>query len=63
MEIITVHDHNRMCEHGSLWPHWITVANAKWWQEPECLGGHRIVLRRVDGDLWQDITEETPEAP
>ncbi len=61
METITVHDHERTCEHGSLWPHWIEASNAKWWQKPECLGGHRMTLRHVSGDMWQDITEEPPE--
>jgi hypothetical protein len=57
-----VYDHGRTCEHGSLWPHWIQVSNAKWWQEPECLGGRRMFLRRVGDDLWKDITEATTDA-
>ena len=45
-DTINVRDHGQPCEHGSLWPHWINTANAKWWQEPECLGGREMLLGR-----------------
>ena len=56
-ETISVRDHSRPCEHGSLWHHWTEIKNAKWWQEPECLGGWKMILRRVDNGLWEEITE------
>jgi hypothetical protein len=54
-ELITVRDHSRPCEHGSLWPHWLEAADAKWWQEPECLGGRELILRRVGNGLWEEV--------
>ncbi len=59
-EIIVVRDHTKPCEHGSLWAHWITVKNAKWWQEPECLGGRGMTLRQLKDGLWQQIDEIPP---
>ena len=55
-ELITVHDHSRPCEHGSLWPHWLKAADAKWWQTPECLGGRELILRCVGDGLWEEVT-------
>jgi hypothetical protein len=46
-DTISVRDHSQPCEHGSLWHHWIDVAQAKWWQEPECLGGKEVILKRL----------------
>ncbi len=63
MDTITVYDHSRTCAHGSLWSHWTEASKAKWWQEPDCLGGHRMTLRRVGDDVWQDITSDRTEAP
>jgi len=54
-DTINVRDHGEPCEHGSLWPHWINAANAKWWQEPECLGGREMVLRRIDEGVWAEV--------
>ena len=61
--IIPVHDHSRPCEHGSLWPHWISVRDAKWWQEPECLGGVAMTLRRVGLSEWEQIDGEAAGPP
>ena len=54
-DTISVRDHGRPCEHGSLWPHWINAANAKWWQEPECLGGKEMLLRQVEDGVWEEV--------
>lgn len=54
-DTINVRDHGEPCEHGSLWPHWINSANAKWWQEPECLGGREMILRQIDEGMWAEI--------
>lgn len=54
-DTIIVRDHGLPCEHGSLWPHWINASNAKWWQEPECLGGREMVLRRLDEGVWAEV--------
>jgi hypothetical protein len=56
-ETISVRDHSKPCEHGSLWHHWKEIKNAKWWQEPECLGGREMILRRADNGHWEEITE------
>jgi len=56
---MSVRDHTRECEHGSLWPHWTEVKNAKWWQEPECLGGKEMILRRLGGGVWGEVDRET----
>jgi hypothetical protein len=58
-EIISVRDHTRVCEHGSLWPHWTEVKNAKWWQEPECLGGREMILRRLGDGVWVEVEDGT----
>ena len=55
-EAITVRDHGEPCEHGSLWPHWIDVVKARWWKEPECLGGREMVLQRIDEATWREVT-------
>ena len=52
---MSVRDHSRPCEYGSLWPHWTEVAKAKWWQEPECLGGREIVLQQRPDGAWIEI--------
>lgn len=54
-ETITVRDHNKPCEHGSLWSHWVNAANAKWWQEPECLGGRKMTLQKTSDGTWREI--------
>jgi len=59
-ETISVRDHSEPCEHGSLWHHWTEIKNAKWWQEPECLGGRELILRRLDNGTWMEI--DPPEA-
>ncbi len=61
-EPITVRDHSLPCEHGSLWPHWTEVSKAKWWQEPECLGGKRMVLQKVEDGVWQELDGDETEA-
>ncbi|MCJ7726850.1 MAG: hypothetical protein MUP76_10760 [Acidimicrobiia bacterium] len=61
-ETIRVRDHQRPCEHGSLWPHWTEVSKAKWWQEPECLGGKEMILQRLDDRTWVEIESPTPGA-
>jgi hypothetical protein len=58
-DIIRVRDHSRPCEHGSLWPHWAEVRKAKWWQEPDCLGGREMVLRRLGEGVWEEVDEES----
>jgi hypothetical protein len=57
-ESIRVRDHNQPCEHGSLWPHWINVAQARWWQEPECLGGREMILRPLPDGMWMEVEED-----
>ncbi|MBU1227824.1 MAG: hypothetical protein KJ698_11530 [Actinobacteria bacterium] len=57
-DTIRVRDHSRSCEHGRLWPHWITVSNAKWWQEPECLGGTEMILRRLPDGRWEEVPRD-----
>ena len=57
-DTITVRDHSQPCEHGSLWPHWVNAVNAKWWQEPECLGGRAMILRQVDEGVWMEVRED-----
>lgn len=56
-DTIEVRDHSRPCEHGSLWPHWFEVRTAKWWQEPDCLGGTSMTLRRLGDGVWEDVDE------
>ena len=56
-ETMRVRDHSRLCEHGSLIPHWITSGKGRWWKEPECYGGREVVLRRVGDGLWQEVEE------
>lgn len=60
---LRVRDHSRPCEHGALWAHWVHVREAKWWQEPECLGGREMVLRRRDDGLWEEIAGEGAPGP
>jgi hypothetical protein len=57
-ETISVRDHDRPCEHGSLWAHWTNTAKARWWQEPECLGGRAMILRKVDEGVWMEVRED-----
>lgn len=54
-DTIAVRDHSQRCEHGSLWPHWFNVAKARWWHEPDCLGGREMTLRRVGDRLWTEV--------
>lgn len=61
-ERITVRDHSQTCEHGSLWSHWVTSSKAKWWNEPECLGGRAISLEKVGSRLWKEVDAE-PDDP
>ena len=57
---ISVRDHSRPCKHGSLWPHWFEVRTARWWHEPDCLGGRELILRsRADG-AWEVVLPSTP---
>lgn len=56
-ETIRVRDHSRPCEHGSLWPHWINSAKARWWKEPECLGGKEMILRSRPDGSWVEVTD------
>jgi hypothetical protein len=57
-DTISVRDHSQPCEHGSLWPHWIERAKAKWWQEPECLGGREMTLLRLSDGVWVEVAED-----
>jgi hypothetical protein len=57
---ISVRDHAVACEHGYLWSHWITVTNAKWWQEPECLGGREMILLDLGGGMWRELPTKAP---
>lgn len=57
-ETISVRDHSRPCEHGSLWPHWLDSAKARWWREPECPGGREMTLRRLDDRTWEEVEPE-----
>ena len=57
-DTIRVRDHSQPCEHGSLWSHWIEASKAKWWQEPDCLGGREMTLRRLDDGLWQEVDDD-----
>ncbi|MDP2623094.1 MAG: hypothetical protein Q8Q29_04790 [Actinomycetota bacterium] len=57
-DTISVRDHSRPCEHGSLWPHWIHPVKARWWQEPDCLGGREMTLRRLREGVWMEVGEE-----
>lgn len=60
-DVLTVRDHSRPCEHGSLWPHWDNAAKARWWHEPDCLGGREMRLRRRDDGLWAEIEDDGDE--
>ena len=60
-DTISVRDHSRPCEHGSLWPHSVNPAQAKWWQEPECLGGREMILRKVGDGVWAEVGEDGDE--
>jgi hypothetical protein len=57
-DTISVRDHSRPCEHGSLWPHWIHPVKARWWQEPDCLGGREMTLQRLREGVWMEVGEE-----
>ena len=57
-DTIRVRDYSQTCEHGSLWSHWIEASKAKWWQEPDCLGGREMTLRRLEDGLWQEIDDD-----
>ena len=57
-DTITVRDHGQPCEHGSFWSHSVDAANAKWWQEPDCLGGRSMILRQVDEGVWMEVQED-----
>ena len=54
-DTISVRDHSQPCEHGSLWPHWFSARQAKWWQTPDCLGGHEMTLRRIYDDIPGEV--------
>ena len=54
-ETIRLRDHTRLCEHGSLWPHWDN--RGRWWKQPDCFGGFEVVLRRVGDHLWEEVRE------
>ena len=54
-ETISVRDHARTCEHGSFWPHRTEVKSAKWWQEPESLGGKEMILRQLGRSVWVEV--------
>ena len=54
-ETISVRDHAKPCEHGSLWAHWVKAAEAKWWQPPECLGGREMLLEQAREGLWAEV--------
>ena len=60
-DTISVRDHSHPCQHGSLWPHWITVKDAKWWQQPECLGGREMILRRLREGVWAEVERDGEE--
>lgn len=57
-DTMRLRDHTRLCEHGSLTPHWTTDGKGRWWKEPECYGGREIVLERVDDGLWREVEED-----
>ncbi len=54
-ETISVRDHSQPCEHGSLFHHWISLKTARWWKEPECLGGKEMTLRRLPDGNWVEV--------
>jgi hypothetical protein len=56
-DIIRLRDHERPCEHGSLWPHAHTAAKSKWWQGPDCPGGREMVFQRVGDGVWSEIED------
>ena len=61
-DTIRVRDHSQPCVHGRLWSHWINTTKARWWQEPDCLGGKEMILRRVeDGSLIEIEEDSIPE--
>jgi hypothetical protein len=57
-EIVRLRDHTKMCEHGSLIPHWTTDGTGRWWRAPECYGGREVVLERVESGLWREVEVE-----
>ena len=57
-DTISVRDHSQPCEHGSLWHHWFVPSEAKWWQEPDCLGGREMILRRLDDETWVEVEQD-----
>lgn len=58
-DTITVRDHSRPCEHGSLWSHW-DGRKGKWWQGPDCLGGTEIILQRREDGSWIEVVGGDP---
>lgn len=60
-DTISVRDHSKACEHGSLWTHWIG-AKPKWWQAPDCLGGKEMILRRAGDGAWIEVEDGEPAA-
>lgn len=57
-ERIVLRDHSQPCEHGSLWSHWINVRGARWWHEPEWVGGREIVLERLGNREWREVVPD-----
>ena len=55
MDQMRVRDHRRPCEHGSRWAHFDEMRKGRWWKEPDCPGGHEIVLERADDGLWREV--------
>jgi hypothetical protein len=60
-DTISVRDHRRPCEHGSLWSHAVNPTKAKWWQEPECLGGREMILRSLGDGVWTEVDADHDE--
>ena len=57
-ETMRVRDHTRLCEHGSLIPHWLTSGKGRGWTEPACYAGREVVLDRVGDGLWREVEEK-----
>jgi len=57
---ITVRDHARPCEHGSLWAHWISPSTARWWKEPDCPGGREMILQSQGDGVWAEAPGSDP---
>lgn len=54
-DTISVRDYSQPCEHGYLWPHWIETTKGKWWQQPDCFGGKKMILRRLPDGLLMEV--------